>query len=174
MKQIRLKSTNNKYFTDAWEIYLEAFPKEERKTLDAQTQLMNNPLYHYDIIIIDDELIGFVLWWNLDSVRFIDHFATAAKHRNKGLGKMILEKFTKGIVKPVLLEVELPYSDINKRRIHFYERIGFILNKHHYQLPVFVEGEPPLQLLLMTYPDGISEEETKKFMEESHPIVYKQ
>ena len=86
---------------------------------------------------------------------------------------MILEKFTKGIVKPVLLEVELHYSDINKRRIHFYERIGFILNKHHYQLPVFVEGEPPLQLLLMTYPDAISEEETKQFMEESHPIVYK-
>ncbi len=121
MKQIRLQSTNNNYFSQAWEIYLEAFPPEERKTLDAQTKLMNNPLYHYDVIIIEEELIGFVLWWDLDSVRFIDHFATASKHRNKGFGKMILENFAKNHVKPVLLEVEFPYSDINKRRIKFYE-----------------------------------------------------
>lgn len=174
MELIRLQSANNKYFPLAWEIYLEAFPPEERKTLDAQTQLMNNPLYHYDIVIVDDELIGFVLWWNLDSVRFIDHFATASKHRNKDFGKMILENFVKNHNKPVLLEVELPYSDINKRRIKFYERIGFKLNLHHYELPVFIEGEPPLQLLLMTYPNAISEKETKQFMEVCHPIVYKQ
>ena len=173
MKIIRLQNTSNPYFYQAWEIYLEAFPVHERKTLEAQTLLMNNPLYHYDILIVDDEVIGFILWWNLESLRFIDHFATIKKHRNKGYGKLILENFSSTSDKPVLLEVELPESNINKRRIKFYERIGFKLNLHHYELPVFNEKQPPLQLLLMTYPEYISENEAKQFVKLCHPIIYK-
>ena len=174
MNTVRLTNTSNPYFSQAWEIYLEAFPKNERKTLDAQTKLMSNPLYHYDIIIVDDKLIGFILWWNLDSVRFIDHFATAKSQRNKGYGRLIIENFSHIDVKPVLLEVELPDSNINKRRIKFYERIGFKVNQHHYQLPVYNKSVPPLQLYVMTYPNAISKKEVEEFVKICHPIVYKQ
>ncbi|PHR71897.1 MAG: GNAT family N-acetyltransferase [Lutibacter sp.] len=172
MNQIRLKNTSDTFFSDAWELYQEAFPKEERKLLDAQTRVMSNPLYHYDVVIVDNQLIGFLLWWDLDSVRYIDHFATVKEQRNKGYGKSILENFMSLNDKPVLLEVELPESSINRRRIKFYERIGFKLNKHHYELPVFNEGEPPLQLLLMTYPRSISKDEVEQFVRTCHPIVF--
>ena len=173
MKKIRLTSTYDAYFTQAWELYQDAFPINERKLLEAQTIVMSNPMYHYDIFVVDNKLIGFLLWWDLDSVRYIDHFATVKEQRNKGYGKSILENFMSLNDKPVLLEVELPDSSMNKRRIKFYERVGLKLNKHEYHLPVFNEGEPSLQLLLMTYPHLISKDDVAQFVKTCHPIIFK-
>lgn len=85
--------------------------------------------------------------------KYIDHFATGVEQRNKGIGKLILNKFIDRVDKPILLEVELPTSDINERRIKFYERVGFKLNEHDYEIPPIKEDELPLQLLLMSYPN---------------------
>lgn len=172
MNSIRLKTISDTYFSQAWELYLEAFPPEERKTFEAQTRIMKNPMYHYDVIVVENELIGFLLWWDLEEVRYVDHFATVKKQRNKGYGKLILEKFMNDREKPVLLEVELPESSLNERRIKFYERIGFKLNQHHYQLPIFNEGEPALQFLVMTYPELISVNDVKQFVKTCHPIIF--
>jgi hypothetical protein len=37
MKLIRLKNSTDNYFHQAWELYNDAFPIEERRTLDGQT-----------------------------------------------------------------------------------------------------------------------------------------
>jgi hypothetical protein len=47
----------------------------------------------------------------------------------------ILEDFIKGNSNPTLLEVELPDSAINNKRIEFYERLRFKLNLHEYKVP---------------------------------------
>ncbi|MBU2997110.1 GNAT family N-acetyltransferase [Cellulophaga baltica] len=173
MTSIRLNTTTDTYFQEAWEIYNSAFPAEERRSVDKQIAVMKNSNYHFEAFVIDKQVIGFILWWNFDSFRYVDHFATASSQRNKGFGKIILEKFITNNNKPVLLEVELPESTINQRRIKFYERIGFKLNPHYYEVPSMVSGESPLQLLLMTYPNAISEEETKLFVTKNHPELFK-
>lgn len=172
MKQIRLKNISDNYFQIAWKLYEEAFPLEERRLIDAQARVMKNPSYHFDVIIDEKQLIGFFLWWDFETYRYIDHFATAIQQRNKGFGKLILEKFMDSNSKPILLEVELPDSTINQRRIKFYERIGLKLNQHYYEVPSSEEGHSPLQLLLMSHPALLSAKDVEQFIKTCHPIIF--
>lgn len=173
MKQIRLKNTTDNYFQITWELYEAAFPPEERRSIDAQARVMQKPNYHFDIITDEKQFIGFLLWWDFETHRYIDHFATSTQQRNKGFGKLILEKFLNNNDKPILLEVELPNSTINQRRIKFYERIGFKLNQHYYEVPSIKEDQTSLQLLLMSHPTVLSVKDVEQFVKICHPIIFK-
>ena len=52
---------------------------------------------------------------------------------------------------PVVLEVEMPTEEMSKRRIGFYERLGYVLDDHVYFQPPYRQGEPLLEMRLMTY-----------------------
>ena len=173
MEQIRLKNTSDICFNKAWELYESAFPIEERRTLSEQTTVLKNENYHLDILNDDEQFIGFILWWDFEAYRYIDHFATVEEQRNKGFGKLILNQFMNSNEKPILLEVELPTSTINKRRIQFYERLGFKLNPHYYEIPTVQEDQAPLQLLIMSYPNLISSNDVEQFVKKCHPIIFK-
>ena len=171
MKRIKLKNISDQFFEQAWELYRDTFPLKMRRSKDLQARVMKNPKYNFDVILNDREFIGFMFWWNFDKYSYIEHFSVSAEHRNKGLGKVVLEDFMLSHDKPIVLEVELPNSEIDKRRIKFYERIGFKLNDHSYQLPSLQDGKAVLPLLLMTYPDLLSKKEVEIFVSKYHPII---
>ncbi|WP_394746758.1 GNAT family N-acetyltransferase [Spongiimicrobium salis] len=173
MKRIRVKRTSDTHFQKAWELYEEAFPLEERRLLDDQSAILKEDSYHFDVLLLKNEFVGFILWWDFKRLRFIDHFATAVQQRNKGLGKMILNSFMNASNKPILLEVELPMSPINQRRIQFYERTGFQYNQHKYHIPAPQPHQSPMPLALMSYPDPIASEDVDLFVKEYHPILFK-
>lgn len=172
MKQIRLHNISDNYFHEAWELYEDAFPLEERRLMGAQARVLKKSKYHFDVIVEKEQLIGFLLWWDFEPYRYIDHFATATLQRNKGFGKSILKKFIANNDKPILLEAELPNSEINLRRIKFYERIGLKLNQHYYEIPPFKEGQRPLQLLLMSYTGSMTVRDVEQFVKICHPIAF--
>lgn len=172
MEHIRLKNTNDNYFNEAWKLYNEAFPIEERRLLDSQFKIMKKLNYHFDIATDKKQFIGFLLWWEFETLHYIDHFATLTEQRNKGFGKLILENFIKRSSRPILLEVELPDSSINKRRIKFYERLGFKLNQHYYEIPASKERKSPLQLLIMSYPTQLPKNDIDQFVKICHPIIF--
>ena len=172
MKIIRLKRISDNYFKKAWALYEDSFPFEERRLLNEQSYILQNDRYHFDVLIDKEQFLGFILWWDFDTYRYIDHFATALEQRNKGIGKLILNKFISTDNKSIILEVELPISNINERRIRFYERIGFNLNQHYYEVPPKKKEQPPLQLLLMSYPNMISEKDVSMFVKKYHPVLF--
>lgn len=172
MEQIRLKNSSDLYFDIAWKLYEEAFPIEERRLLDAQACLMKKTDYHFDIIIHEKQLVGLLLWWDFETQIFIDHFACAIHQRNKGFGTLILEKFMDSHNQSVLLEVELPNSIINQRRIKFYENMGFKLCQHYYEMPPLIEGQAPVPLLLMSYPTPLSSEDVEQFIKKCQSIIF--
>ncbi len=173
MKLIRLKNISDNYFQKAWNLYEDAFPFEERRLLDNQSYVLQNDRYHFDILIDKNQFMGFILWWDFETHRYIDHFATSVEQRNRGIGKFILNNLIDSNDKPVILEVELPTSTINERRIKFYERLGFKLNQHYYEIPPLKEDQSPLQLLLMSYPSMISEKDVDQFVKKYHPVIFK-
>ncbi len=173
MRQIRLKHISDTYFYNAWRLYEDAFPIEERRLLDDQECIFKKDNYHFDVLIDKNQFIGFILWWDFDTCKYIEHFATSIEYRNRGLGKLILTKFIAGNDTDILLEVELPVSSMNKRRIQFYERIGFKLNQHYYEIPPVIKDASPLQLLLMSYPDFVSSKVVSHFIENYHPVIFK-
>lgn len=68
----------------ARELYEAAFPLDERRSENARARVMMNPKYNFDIIINNNEFIGFLLWWDFKTLRYIEHFATIPQQRNGG------------------------------------------------------------------------------------------
>ncbi|MEG1886523.1 MAG: GNAT family N-acetyltransferase, partial [Oscillospiraceae bacterium] len=103
----------------------------------------------------------------------IEHLATLPKTRGRGHGKQLVEDFLKLSSKPVVLEVELPENDIARRRIGFYERLGFKFNNHEYFQPPFHSDCEPLPLRIMSYPNEISKSQQDEYFQIIKSTVYK-
>jgi len=173
MERIRLTDTKHPYFAKAWALYGDAFPLDERRSLNSQTSIISHPNYHFELIFQDDGFLGILFWWGFEDLRYIEHFATLPIHRGKGYGKDILNEFKQRDTRPLVLEVELPDDEIKHRRIQFYKRLGFHLTDHLYHQPAYHEGGLPIQLLLMSYPSSISTEEVGHFVKACHSIIFK-
>jgi len=172
MDFIQLSSIKNKYFYDAWRLYEDSFPIDERRELESQIRIMNHLNYNFEAIVIDTELIGFILWWNFHDLRFIEHFAIKQLHRSKGIGKQVLEIFKKMDPLAILIEVDIPDKHINQRRIEFYEKAGFNLNNFTYQQPPLRKDGNSVALLTMSYPEPFSSKDINHFIKNYHPIIY--
>lgn len=62
--------------------------------------------------------------------------------------------------RPVILEAEPPeLNETARRRVAFYERLGYKLNPHEYYQPPYKLGGKPLRLVIMSAPNALSEEE---------------
>jgi ribosomal protein S18 acetylase RimI-like enzyme len=172
MEQRRLLNTNNRDFYTAWELYEQVFPEQERRPLDFQKQIMNHPSYNFEIVELDGDFVGFILWWQFKGLKFIEHFAVLKKIRSKGFGRKILKHFMTANSDEIILEVELAKNDLCKRRIAFYQDMGFKLNTYHYeQLPMRKNGKS-IEMLLMTFPDKISLPELNSFKENFRILCY--
>ncbi|MCM4169600.1 N-acetyltransferase [Arenibacter sp. H213] len=174
MERISLSSISDPYFLEAWQLYETSFPKEERRTLAVQEKIMNYKAYNFDLILSEDLVVGFLLWWGFEDVVFVEHFATSPELRGQGYGKKILQGFIKGEGRPVILEVELPEPGIKLRRIEFYKRLGFTLNTHHYVQPPMQKACGAIPLYLMSYPEEFTEESVAHFVTNYHPLIYDQ
>ncbi|WP_299578182.1 GNAT family N-acetyltransferase [uncultured Sunxiuqinia sp.] len=172
MRRFRLYNDTDQRLADAWNLYEQSFPSEERRSWHLQQEIMKHESYHFDLILVDEAFVGILLWWEFETIRYIEHFAISSTQRNSGLGKRCLEAFLAESHQQVLLEVEKPEDSLKQRRIGFYERIGFYLNNYDYAQPPYQEGGPFVELLLMSYPAALSEADFQVFLTECHPIIH--
>ena len=63
----------------------------------------------------------------------------------------------------IVLEIDPPETEIAVRRLRFYERLGFVRNDYHYVHPSFQRPYEPHQLVLMSYPKAMTDEECRSF-----------
>ena len=162
-------------FDSIFQIIEISFPKYEYRTNDEQKALLDNPAYDvYILPDLDDKAIkAFIAVWNFDSFAFIEHFAVNPTYRNKGIGSTFLREIVCMLGKMVCLEVELPDNEMASRRICFYERNNFFLNRYPYtQLPISA-GRNPVPLLIMTYGRYINKMEFAEIKDELFTHVYK-
>ena len=167
-----IKDINHPLFIKAWLLYRNSFPSDERRELRAQRKIMSHPAYHFEVITEEYLFVGFILWWQFEDMCYIEHFATSPALRGKGQGHTILEQFIAKSEVPLILEVEHPTEPIKQRRIGFYQRLGFVLNNHHYVQPPYKKRGDALNLLLMTYPNAISTQDVVHFCTQYHPIIH--
>ncbi|MFI3240514.1 MAG: GNAT family N-acetyltransferase [Bacteroidales bacterium] len=171
--KVRIKGESDRFFMECWDLYLEAFPVEERRGLDYFLECLNYSSFRLYAIVDGDRFIGFIAWWDLADVRYVEYLATSPAMRGEGYGKMILQNFMAESDKPILLEVEHPEDEIKRRRIGFYERLGFTLNAHDYAQPPYdISSDEYLSLMVMTYPNAIMAEELDRFKCEYFPIIH--
>ena len=108
-------------------------------------------MFYNNIILENDVPIGIVSFWNFNDFYYIEHFAISPDYRNGGYGKKVLEYLNQQISAPIVLEVELPETEMSKRRINFYKRIGYKLIQEEYYQPPYRKQDNKLPMFLMVY-----------------------
>lgn len=150
----------------------EAFPAEERRDMEEVRQLLGKTSLELLTLEEEDRVQGLLMLWNLEGLMFLENFAVDACLRGRGIGARMLEYVWEHWKKPMLLEVEPPEGDMQRRRIGFYERSGFCLNAYPYQMPCLHGDGPALPLLLMSRPAPLTDQEARQAAERLYREVY--
>ncbi len=107
----------------------EAFPPFEHVSIDAMLSVGESDGNGFDVILLDGEAAGFVLYLVEGDVCFLGFLAVSKEHRSAGIGGKALELLrTRMSGKRIFLNVESPgpTPDIRSRRIGFYSRHGLV------------------------------------------------
>jgi len=165
----KIKSITSKEFRTAWKIYLNSFPRNERRSLKQQKLLFRKKEYAMYAVVERKEIIAFLSIWIIE-FSFIEHFAIKKQFRNKGLGSKILKNFIKK--KRIILEVEPGETKLAVRRINFYKKLGFKLNKFNHIQPAYSKAKKPIKLYIMSYPNKLSKINFEKIQKLLYKKVY--
>ncbi|MDR6552002.1 GNAT family N-acetyltransferase [Paenibacillus qinlingensis] len=166
---------NEESFEEVFELMQVAFPETEIRTYEGQRALLPHPSYRIDAERDDQgQLLGFLASWNWSTFRFVEHIAVNVAIRGGGIGKRMLMKYMSSASTPIVLEVEPPTTLDATRRIEFYKRCGFHLNRFPYAQPPLREGQAMLPLHIMSYPNPLTESEFNPCKEVLFTEVYRQ
>lgn len=143
-----------------YQIFEEAFPIAELRLYEVMKQLYVEELLKIYVLKQANEIVGALSIWELDCFVYVEHFAVSAKLRGQGLGSFFLKEVKALYPKQqIVLEVEKPIQEIEKRRVEFYQRNDFILSSFDYIQPPFRANVEEIHLVLMTYPKAIHQDE---------------
>lgn len=151
-----------------------SFPTSERRNYAGHLAEFEAEQFR-SICYAPNGLKGFLNYWELGDFIYIEHFAVAPELRGQGIGSALMNELRKAVGNRLtVLEAEPPQdSDIAKRRIGFYERLGFVLNGYEYIQPALIEGEQPIPLVIMSAPSRLSESEYIRIRDRLYKDVYK-
>lgn len=153
--------------------YNDSFPECERRAFSLiRDMVMNNSFFHIYAVYKNDIYVGFITTWAFESFIYVEHFAIDESARNGGIGGKVLAQYLSEIGAPVVLEVELPTEEMSKRRIGFYERLGFKLDDHVYFQPPYRKGESFIEMRLMSYGDIDMDKSFELVQDNIHKYVY--
>lgn len=142
-------------------LFTDAFPADERPSFDRIRELhRQSPFFKVNLFRWNDFPVGFISQWDFDTFTYVEHAAFDPSVRGKGLGSSAFAHLLNRLDRPCILEVEPPTGDIEKRRIGFYERLGFKLSPYLYVQPPYSPDKHPLMMRLMTHNSSPENEST--------------
>ncbi len=155
------------------ELYQDSFPPEERRDFFELKQLISeDELFINQIIIENKKVAGLCIFWVFSEFVFIEHLAVNPELRGIGIGEgtlsVLRDKF-----KVLILETELPFDEMSKRRIKFYERNGFGLLEQQYFQPSYGNNKPEVELKIMCTNKNISNEKLDEYLFQIWKKVYR-
>lgn len=113
-------------------LYIEAFPKAERKPLDQIIKVCENSLGRIIPILLDDEFVGMFITLDSDSdnTLLIDYFAIKSDYRGLSLGSKSIELLNERENKTIIIEIEPCVENAcnlvqRQKRKKFYKNLGF-------------------------------------------------
>lgn len=124
-----IKAADNTEIKQVYELYMEAFPKEERKPFELMEQKVKEGKMEI-LAIEEDGFAGLAITVLYEDRVLLDYFAIAPDYREKGIGgkalQMLKERYKE---KCFFLEIELidekaPNNAERIRRKAFYQRNG--------------------------------------------------
>ena len=168
----RLTTSHGDIYKKARDLYEISFPYHELGEKDSQAGIMENDAYHFNLIFDENTWVGNMLYWETEDFMYVEHFCILPSMRNKRYGEKALE-FLNGSGKTVILEIDPPVDDISVHRKAFYERAGFQANAFEHIHPPYHKEYDGHKLVIMSYPNCLSEMEYHMFSDYMKNVVMK-
>lgn len=173
IESVKINEASHPLLNEVKRTYTDSFPPCERRKFEEVKKLVEeNPQLTIEAFLFDNQYTGFITSWHLEDFIYIEHFAIEEKMRNRQIGRQVLTHFISEKKKPVVLEVEIPEDEMSRRRIGFYERIGFTLDTHISPHPPYQEGEAGIELHVMAYGEPDLSNKYEKIKKELYKHVY--
>ena len=168
-----VEKANKKDLNEIYQLMEQSFIREEIRDYEDALAVMDEPLYRLYHLVLDGNRIGIVSLWCFEEFCFVEHFAIREEYRNLGYGGLAIDTVVQAFPS-VVLEAEIPETEIAKRRIGFYKRHGFVYNSIPYRQPSYrVDGEGvPLVLMSSGAPLSSHEEVVKCLYENVYHQTY--
>lgn len=146
----KITSVNDKFFPDFYNLYVSAFPMDERRSeLGLEKELIAENSFCAQAIVKNNEFVGFFNYWTFDTFYYIEHFAISTNFRDQMIGTKAMEVFQKNNKMPVVIELEMPNDSLSIRRIKFYENMGFKALSHFYAQPPYERNGFMIPMIIM-------------------------
>lgn len=181
MDEITIYSRENpipqECFAELYEIMEYSFPPTERGSSRLHQREFERERFRS--LCMPYELNGgkisaFMNYYVFDDFVFLEHFAVARELRGKGIGSKLVQELLSRENKSVVLEAEpASQSDYAARRIAFYQRLGFNVNPYVYYQPAFSSEYPAIELVLLSCPKPLAEDEFVKVRNILYKEVYR-
>ena len=160
MEVHRITQTRDPLYEKAIQLYNISFPAHEQREALSQSQILEQDAYHFDVVCDNGEFIGDILYWDLGSAFYIEHFCVLPTMRNKHYGQKILNAYQSS---PLILEIDPPVNEISVRRKKFYERCGFVANPYIHIHPPYHHGNAGHELVVMSSSKMLTPDEYGQF-----------
>ena len=154
----RLRTVDDPAFAPAMALYAASFPTHEQRLEPSQRRIMAHEQYHFGILHDEEDFAGLALYWDAGAYLYVEHLCISPARRGQGLGTAALDLLAEA-GKPVVLEIDLPVDAVSRRRQNFYERAGFTANPHPHIHPPYRTEYAGHPLVVMSWPEGLSEQE---------------
>ena len=159
----RCRDINGPLMEAALALYRSSFPAHELRLPPDQRDVMGNPLYHFDMCLLDGALAGLILYWDFGTYIYVEHFCVEPNLRGHGLGTLILRALAQQNDKPIILEIDPLVDDVALRRRDFYTRCGYVQSDYKHIHPPYQCANRGHELIIMSYPRAISQAEFDAF-----------
>lgn len=162
-------------FEAIYPIMEQAFPYSERRDMKEQKALFQLAQYEVYGWLLNNQICAFLAAWDLDEIRFGEHLAVSKAYRNQGIGSKLFQAYEALDNRPLIFEVELADTEIAKRRVAFYERMGYVYygDTVYYQ-GAFHDEQQPLPLRLMMNMQNAEEALLNHYIDLIYEKVYHQ
>lgn len=165
-----LRPMKSSEFDAVFSLLRSSFPPDERRPEQAQRALLAHPKY---TMYVTDDLSAVITLWQFSDFSFIEHFAVDPRHRNHGLGAAVLQSLLSSLSSPVVLEAELPETELAVRRLAFYQRNGFHINPYEYIQPPYSSDRSAVPLLILSTGNPLTQSQFELIRKTLYKEVYK-
>lgn len=169
----KIKNTKDKWYSSFSEIYTVSFPVFEQRNTKQQLEAFSDEHYHLSAWIEDEKLLSFVSYWDFEDYIYIEHLAVNPELRGQNIGSLMLGSFAEEVKKAVILEIDPPVDEVSRKRLAFYENLGYKQNKYKHAHPAYNKDYKPHNLLVLSLQKDLNEKEYQQFYNDLVHIVMK-
>lgn len=166
MELLKITPSDSRLWEQVWRLYNESFLQYERRRISSHSLASEDADFHTYIAVDNGNLLALLFYWTFDNCIYIEHLAVDPLRRGRNIGATLLTNFfSQYPARNIILEIDPPVDDISKRRLAFYEKLSFKNTGRIFTHSSYTRNGTGHQLLVLSYPELLSDAQYGRFME---------